>query len=84
VFTFQALISIWLVALPHLLRRRRRSAGRRPAVVLFKFKRTNNRELPLILGQLPVLPKHFRATQDVSSVGNKTAGQRPQIRSLRS
>jgi len=32
--------------------------------VLFKFKRTNNRELPLILGQLPVLPKHWWATRD--------------------
>lgn len=30
-----------------------------PLKVLFKFKHTNNRELPLILGQLPVLPKHW-------------------------
>lgn len=30
-----------------------------PLRVLFKFKHSNNRELPLILGQLPVLPKHF-------------------------
>lgn len=30
-----------------------------PQRVLFKFKHSNNRELPLILGQLPVLPKHF-------------------------
>ena len=35
-----------------------------PLRVLFKFKRTNNRELPLILGQLPVLPKHWWATRD--------------------
>ena len=27
--------------------------------VRFDFKRSNNRELPLILGQLPVLPKHW-------------------------
>ena len=27
--------------------------------MLFKFKHKNNRELPLILGQLPVLPKHW-------------------------
>lgn len=27
--------------------------------VKFNFKTTSNRELPLILGQLPVLPKHF-------------------------
>ncbi|MDQ0740110.1 extracellular solute-binding protein [Pseudomonas sp. W4I3] len=37
-----------------------------PLRVLFKFKRTNNRELPLILGQLPVLPKHWWATRDFS------------------
>jgi microcin C transport system substrate-binding protein len=35
-----------------------------PLTVLFKFKHTNNRELPLILGQLPVLPKHWWATRD--------------------
>ncbi|BBP78311.1 ABC transporter substrate-binding protein [Pseudomonas sp. Ost2] len=35
-----------------------------PLRVLFKFKHTNNRELPLILGQLPVLPKHWWATRD--------------------
>ena len=35
-----------------------------PLTVLFKFKHNNNRELPLILGQLPVLPKHWWATRD--------------------
>jgi microcin C transport system substrate-binding protein len=35
-----------------------------PLKVLFKFKHNNNRELPLILGQLPVLPKHWWATRD--------------------
>ncbi|QXI30341.1 extracellular solute-binding protein [Pseudomonas vanderleydeniana] len=35
-----------------------------PLRVLFKFKHTNNRELPLILGQLPVLPKHWWASRD--------------------
>lgn len=35
---------------------------------LFVFKPgTNNRELPLILGQLPVLPKHWWAGKDFSS-----------------
>lgn len=43
-----------------------------PLRVLFKFKRTNNRELPLILGQLPVLPKHWWATRDFSK-GNLEA-----------
>jgi microcin C transport system substrate-binding protein len=37
-----------------------------PLHVLFTFKHTNNRELPLILGQLPVLPKHFWETRDFS------------------
>jgi len=32
--------------------------------VLFKFKSSNNRELPLILGQLPVLPKHWWENRD--------------------
>ncbi|MFB4393357.1 MULTISPECIES: extracellular solute-binding protein [unclassified Pseudomonas] len=35
-----------------------------PLTVLFKFKHKNNRELPLILGQLPVLPKHFWEGRD--------------------
>ncbi|MCK3853700.1 extracellular solute-binding protein [Pseudomonas sp. W2Jun17] len=43
-----------------------------PLRVLFKFKRTNNRELPLILGQLPVLPKHWWASRDFSK-GNLEA-----------
>ncbi|SEN17400.1 microcin C transport system substrate-binding protein [Pseudomonas sp. ok272] len=36
-----------------------------PLRVLFKFKHSN-RELPLILGQLPVLPKHWWQTRDFS------------------
>jgi len=35
-----------------------------PLRVLFKFKHSNNRELPLILGQLTVLPKHFWQGRD--------------------
>ncbi|WP_407311078.1 extracellular solute-binding protein [Pseudomonas sp. nanlin1] len=35
-----------------------------PLRVLFKFKHSNNRELPLILGQLPVLPKHWWQGRD--------------------
>ncbi|MBD8482893.1 extracellular solute-binding protein [Pseudomonas coleopterorum] len=35
-----------------------------PLRVLFKFKHSNNRELPLILGQLRVLPKHFWQGRD--------------------
>jgi len=35
-----------------------------PLRVLFRFKHKNNRELPLILGQLPVLPKHWWEGRD--------------------
>jgi microcin C transport system substrate-binding protein len=35
-----------------------------PLTVLFKFKHNDNRELPLIIGQLPVLPMHWWATRD--------------------
>ena len=36
---------------------------------LFVFKHSNNRELALILGQMPILPKHYWATRDFSSPG---------------
>lgn len=32
--------------------------------VKFSFKEKNNRELPLIIGQLPILPKHYWETRD--------------------
>lgn len=35
--------------------------------VLFTFKEGDNRELPLILGQMPVLPKHFWDGKDFSA-----------------
>ncbi len=35
-----------------------------PLHVRFNFKTRDSRELPLILGQLPVLPKHYWATRD--------------------
>ena len=38
-----------------------------PRRVRFDFKHAGNRELPLILGQLPVLPKHWWAERDFSS-----------------
>ena len=34
------------------------------ARVRFTFSKSNNRELPLIVGQLPILPKHYWATRD--------------------
>jgi len=36
-----------------------------PHSVKFSFKTDQNRELPLILGQLPVLPKHYWQTRDI-------------------
>jgi microcin C transport system substrate-binding protein len=38
-----------------------------PLQVRFDFKHAGNRELPLILGQLPVLPKHWWAERDFSN-----------------
>lgn len=35
-----------------------------PLTVRFDFNKPGNRELPLIVGQLPVLPKHWWATRD--------------------
>lgn len=37
--------------------------------VRFDFKHGNNRELPLILGQLAILPKHWWATRDFNKTG---------------
>ncbi len=37
-----------------------------PKRVRFVFKQAGNRELPLIVGQLPVLPKHWWAERDFS------------------
>ncbi|MBL8672808.1 MAG: ABC transporter substrate-binding protein [Alphaproteobacteria bacterium] len=34
-----------------------------PRTVKFTFKNNRNRELPLILGQIPILPKHWWATR---------------------
>ncbi len=40
-----------------------------PRRVRFDFKHAGNRELPLILGQLSVLPKHWWAERDFNSSG---------------
>lgn len=37
--------------------------------IRFDFGQTNNRELPLILGQLPVLPKHYWKDHDFKDSG---------------
>lgn len=38
-----------------------------PLTVRFDFKESHNRELPLIVGQLPVLPKNYWSTRDFSA-----------------
>lgn len=43
-----------------------------PLQVLFRFKHSDNRELPLIIGQLPVLPKHFWENRDFSKANLET------------
>ncbi len=40
-----------------------------PRTVTFHFHHGNNRELPLVLGQLPVLPEHFWAERDFERSG---------------
>ena len=35
--------------------------------VRFNFKESGNRELPLIVGQLPILPKHYWASRDFAA-----------------
>jgi microcin C transport system substrate-binding protein len=37
-----------------------------PRRVVFHFRTDRNRELPLILGEMPILPKHFWANRDFS------------------
>jgi microcin C transport system substrate-binding protein len=38
-----------------------------PHRVVFHFKSTDSRELPLIVGEMPVLPKHWWATRDFTA-----------------
>ncbi len=40
-----------------------------PMRVLFTFKHNKNRELPLILGQMPILPEHYWKTRDFTASG---------------
>lgn len=35
--------------------------------VTFKFKNGNNQELPLLVGEIPILPKHYWATRDFAT-----------------
>lgn len=40
-----------------------------PSEVRFSFKTNENRELPLLAGELPILPKHFWADKDFTQSG---------------
>ncbi|MBE1237695.1 ABC transporter substrate-binding protein [Phaeovibrio sulfidiphilus] len=39
-----------------------------PRTVRFVFRHSNNRELPLIIGQMPILPKHYWESRDFEAV----------------
>lgn len=50
----------------------------KPMRVLFKFKEGDNRELPLILGQMPVLPEHYWKGKDFTATTlDKIVGSGP-------
>ena len=60
IFSFDILQGEGAAVLPGLLRQRRCKAERDgERRVKFVFDGTSNQELPLILGQMPVLPKHY-------------------------
>jgi microcin C transport system substrate-binding protein len=71
VFTFQTLIKSGAPLYRSYYADIDEAVAENPLQVLFKFKHTNNRELPLIIGQLPVLPKHFWENRDFTK-GNLT------------
>lgn len=49
-----------------------------PSRVRFDFKGTSNRELPLILGQMPILPEHYWADREFGRNGlNSPLGSGP-------
>ncbi len=53
--------------------------------VKFTFEETTNRELPLIIGQLPILPKHYYENVEFDKTTLRAAArQRPLSRSSRS
>lgn len=64
VFSFQTLIKNGSPMYRHYYADVDQAVAQDPLTVLFKFKRNDNRELPLILGQLPVLPKHYWQDRD--------------------
>ena len=67
VFTFETLISQGAPHYRGYYADVEKVVAESPRRVRFDFKHGGNRELPLILGQLPVLPKHWWAERDFTS-----------------
>ncbi|MEK0363075.1 extracellular solute-binding protein [Pseudomonas sp. CBC3] len=67
VFTFETLISQGAPHYRGYYADVEKAVAESPRRVRFDFKHGGNRELPLILGQLPVLPKHWWAERDFTS-----------------
>lgn len=66
VFTFNALIEKGHPLYRHYYADVAEVVAENPLQVRFDFKHNTNRELPLILGQLQILPKHWWAERDFS------------------
>ena len=67
VFTFETLISQGAPHYRGYYADVEKVVAETPRRVRFDFKHAGNRELPLILGQLPILPKHWWAERDFGS-----------------
>ncbi|MBE7927691.1 extracellular solute-binding protein [Pseudomonas saudiphocaensis] len=67
VFTFETLISQGAPHYRGYYADVEKVVAETPRRVRFDFKHSGNRELPLILGQLPILPKHWWAERDFSA-----------------
>ena len=67
VFTFETLISQGAPHYRGYYADVEKVVAETPRRVRFDFKHAGNRELPLILGQLPILPKHWWAERDFST-----------------
>jgi len=67
VFTFETLISQGAPHYRGYYADVEKVVAESPRRVRFDFKHAGNRELPLILGQLPILPKHWWAERDFSA-----------------
>ena len=69
IFTFHALLEKGDPLYRHYYADVKDVVAENERTVRFDFKHAGNRELPLILGQLQILPKHFWASRDFSRGG---------------